>query len=246
MSYTVRNLTIAMALAVVGIILMVNYVHGQKAALQKGDSNIKVLVAKKDIPAGTSVKELKAGGFLETKTIVSRDRDPSAIGSLSGLSKLAVNSQVYAGQQLTSRVFQESGKSPLRDQLKGTERALMVPLNPWAGLGTYLRAGDHIDIYASNTIDSINNTWLVARNVEILKVPADMTEDGSPAYTGIPKTKGDPQPYVLKVTDQIAQDIFWSYSAANDDKLTVTLRGANGSLESRNAQPETSWNPSTH
>src|SRR5690349_17730923 len=53
MSYTLRNLLIAAVLGLLGILLTTSYIRSQRQQLEHGKQDVLVIVAKKDIPAGT-------------------------------------------------------------------------------------------------------------------------------------------------------------------------------------------------
>ena len=54
MTYRLRNITIAIALAVVAALLTAFYVKNYERDVQKNETNVPVYVAKVDIPSGTS------------------------------------------------------------------------------------------------------------------------------------------------------------------------------------------------
>jgi hypothetical protein len=54
MTYRVRNIVIAVALAAVAALLTSFYVTSYKRHVQRGEDHVTVLVAKKDISEGTS------------------------------------------------------------------------------------------------------------------------------------------------------------------------------------------------
>ena len=64
MTYRLRNLGLALALAAVAVLLVFYYVSQERGRLQEDQELVPVWVASKDIPVGTSGAELDAGGFL--------------------------------------------------------------------------------------------------------------------------------------------------------------------------------------
>lgn len=235
MSHSVRNLLIAVALAFVGIILVTSYVKGRENSILQGKKYVEVLVAKKDIPAGTTVKQLKSGGFLDTKKVEKRSVDPSALSTLKGKNDLAVNTAVFAGQQVTAHAFGTSKDLAITDALKGNERAVTIPIGSWQSVSGFLKTGDRVDLFASGKVkepgatNEVSVTWVVARNVEIIKVPDDMLPPDTESNFDPLKIKGDPLPYIFKVTDKVVQNILWSLEHSFDNSLTMAARGTTGS-----------------
>jgi Flp pilus assembly protein CpaB len=229
MNYTARNLIIAMALALVGIVLTSSYIGSQKQKLVKGKEHVTVLVAKKDIPAGTKVSELKGGGYLDEKSVLRDDQAPGALANLKGMSKLSTNGSIFAGQQITSNEIDTVDKLDPGATMRGTERQVAVALGQGEGGANFIKAGDRIDLFASDKVsypkqhqDDISTTWVVARNVLVVKTPKDLLPpdaDQEPA-----KANGDEQLFVVKVSDKVAQNIIWSLSFSDDHHLYATLR----------------------
>lgn len=241
MNTTARNAIFALALALFGIILTSSYVKSQKANIVKGTERVTVLIAKKDIPAGTKASALKDGGFLEERQVSRSDQAPSALGSLKGVEKLTLNSNMYEGEQLTARKFETTSNLNIADQIKGTERALTVPFSPTESLGGMVQPGDRVDLLAAVPFNDPEDgrtirQYVVARNVYILQTPQSLakdSDDGAAAPTGPKKAKDDAELYTLKVSDKQAQNIMWAYNAAEDTKVWMIQRPSDGDQESR-------------
>src|SRR5256885_2105555 len=60
MTYRVRNIGIAVALAIVAALLTSFYVTNYKRHVQRGEDHVTVLVAKHDIPVGTAGSDAKS------------------------------------------------------------------------------------------------------------------------------------------------------------------------------------------
>src|SRR5437773_10884770 len=67
MTYRVRNIGIAVALAVVAALLTSFYVTNYKRHVQRGEDHVTVLVAKHDIPVGTAGSDAK--GMISTAQV---------------------------------------------------------------------------------------------------------------------------------------------------------------------------------
>ena len=60
MTYSIRNIAIAIALALVAALLVTFYVSNYKRRVQQGESNVRVYVAAHDIPAGRPARAFPA------------------------------------------------------------------------------------------------------------------------------------------------------------------------------------------
>src|SRR5690348_14266315 len=123
MTYSVRNIVIAVALAVVAAILVIVYTQGVASQAKKSQQTVAVLVAKTDIPAGTSVSAGITAGSFESRQVVVQDEVPGAFTSVSQLDRNgATNAPIAAGSQITAAMFGASQNNPIATQIKGTDR----------------------------------------------------------------------------------------------------------------------------
>ena len=79
MAYRARNILIAVALAAVAALLTSFYVTSYKRHVQRSEDHVTVLVAKHDIPQGTSGGD--AAGMLSRIDVPRRSVVPGAISS---------------------------------------------------------------------------------------------------------------------------------------------------------------------
>ncbi len=245
MTYRLRNILVAVALALVAALLTSFYVTNYQRNVQKDETNVEVFVATRDIPVGTSGADLARKGLLEKSEIVRRTVVPGAISSPDQLSELVAVQAVYAGEQVSTRRFATPAERGIRAQLKGTMRAIQVPGDSHQLLAGTLRAGDRVDIVASiklGTDDESFATRIVLRDIEVLKAAAA----NGPAGAKLASTDSGLST-LLAVTDTQVQKLFhvlkhgdWSFELrppvkSNDSPeavayassiLTDGLRGA--------------------
>src|SRR5256714_8558498 len=103
MTYRVRNIGIAVALAVVAALLTSFYVTNYKRHVQRGEDHVTVLVAKRDIPQGTSGSD--ASSLLRPVEVPRRSVVPGAITGPDEISNLVASQQTFQGEQVTTRRF---------------------------------------------------------------------------------------------------------------------------------------------
>src|SRR5919202_2776206 len=124
MTYRVRNVGIAVALAAVAALLTSFYVTNYKRHVQRGEHHVTVLVAKQDIPAGTDGSDV--ADMLKPQSVPRRSVVPGAISSPDEISKRVATQTTYAGEQVSSRRFDSVSEAGVAGQLKGPMRGYQV------------------------------------------------------------------------------------------------------------------------
>lgn len=237
MNHTIRNLLIATALMVIGLVLTTSFISKERRSLSRGKQEITVYVAKKEIPPGTPASQLEEGGYLDTKQIVREDAPPSPVSDLKDLDKLIANDTVYKEDVLTMRAFdKEAGLSP-GASIKGNQRLVSLPLNSANTVGGLVRPGDRVDFIATASLQTPNGTvgktWFPARDIEIVETPQSLTPTtgDEPVVEKAPEAEGDKQVYVLKATDSEVAQLLFAQSVSDDFKLYMLLRPASGDTQ---------------
>ena len=218
MTYRVRNIGIAIALAIVAALLTSFYVTNYKRSVQHGQKLVSVFVAARDIPAGTPGSDVVARHLLTQQQVARRNVVPGAISSPGQIAQLVASEPVYAGEQVSARRFRPLVEKGIRAQLKGTMRAFEVPGDQNQLLGGTLRAGDHVDIVASikYKVSDIAAGTAAAGNLDrvasrvVLRDLLVLATLGSPGTAG-KLTTGFNQnlSVLLAVTDSQAQKLFF-------------------------------------
>lgn len=217
MTYRIRNIVIAIGLALVAMLLTVLYVSNYKRSVQHGNANVQVYVAGKDIAAGTSGTDVVKSHDLRLETVQRRDVVPGAISSPDQIASLVLTDPVYAGEQVTLRPFTDAAAEGIRAQLKGTMRAVQVAGDGNQLLAGTLRAGDHVDLVANLRLTSNTTataTRIVLRDLTVLTPPGD----SSFAKGAAPGTSSSA---ILAVTDTQVQRLFFVLKNAD---WTLELR----------------------
>jgi Flp pilus assembly protein CpaB len=227
MTYRVRNIGIAVALAVVAALLTSFYVTNYKRHVQRGEDHVTVLVAKHDIPAGTAGSDV--AGELSATEVPRRSVVPGAISSPDEVKDKVVSQTVFAGEQITTNRFTSVAQTGIQGQLKGTMRAFQVEGDGNQTLAGTLKDGDHVDIVAtfnykwvdfhggrSTSSDTLTASRVVLRDIKVLKAPA------SPA-AGSKLTGGIDQkfPVLLAVSDSQAQKLLFITGNASQSDSRV-------------------------
>src|SRR2546430_785954 len=133
MAYRARNILIAVALAAVAALLTSFYVTSYKRHVQRSEDHVTVLVAKHDIPQGTTGAD--AAGMLSRVDVPRHSVVPVAISNSDQIANLVATQDTLQGEQVTTRRFSPvvpSADSPegvtsenqvMRDGLRGGQLA---------------------------------------------------------------------------------------------------------------------------
>src|SRR5439155_6875040 len=105
MTYRVKNIGIAVILAAFAGLLTIFYVANYKRHVQHGEKSVSVLVAARDIPAGTTGSEVVEQHYLSTETVPRRTVVPGAISSSDQLHNLVATDITYRGEQVSASRF---------------------------------------------------------------------------------------------------------------------------------------------
>ena len=226
MTYRVKNIGIAVILAAFAGLLTIIYVSSYKRHVQHGEQNVTVLVAARDIPAGTTGAEVVEQHYLTSESIARRSRVPGAISKPDQLNNLVVTQQVFRGEQVTTRSFGTATELGVRAQLRANERAFSLPGDQNQLLAGTLKDGDHVDVVATwNFPEGATHhvAKVILHNLLVLTAPQ------APS-TSNKLTSGSQDFNVqLRVTDAQSQRLLW---ASENGKLYLELRPAADSSES--------------
>jgi Flp pilus assembly protein CpaB len=221
MTYRVKNITIAVALALVAALLTSFYVTNYQRNVRQDETNVPIWVAKRDIPAGSTGAEIAQKGMLEKSEIVRRSVVPGAISDPDQVAELVATQPIFAGEQVSTRRFSTPSQQGIKAQLTGVQRAIMIPGDQHQLLAGTLRAGDRVDLVATfgagGGSTKIFFTRIVLRDIEVLRAPAGVgtaekvtagSNDGAYAV-------------MLKLTDTQVQKLHWVYTDAEQWHLDL-------------------------
>ena len=206
MTYRVRNIGIAVALAVVAALLTSFYVTNYKRHVQRGEDHVTVLVAKHDIPAGTAGAD--AVGMTTTAQVPRRSVVPGSISSPDEIKSLVASQQTFAGEQITTQRFTPLAQTGIEGQLKGNLRAFQIAGDQNQLLAGTLKDNDHVDLVAAVTQHRSGNDILysrvILRDLKVLQAPTG-SAPGSKITGGV----SDQTSVLLAMTDSQAQKYQW-------------------------------------
>ena len=216
MTYRIRNVAIAIGLALVAMLLTLFYVVNYRRTVEHNQATVQVYVAARNIAAGTAGSEIAHGHALKVASVPRKSVVPGAISDPDQVASLVLAQPLYAGEQVTLRRFSDLRAEGVVGQLKGTMRAVQLPGDPNQLLAGTLHAGDHVDLVANLSTDSIPGSHvvrIVLRDLTVLQ----------PANTGSGAPGGQSPSVILAVTDTQVQRL---YFATKNADWTLELRPA--------------------
>ncbi|MGA9762877.1 MAG: Flp pilus assembly protein CpaB [Gaiellaceae bacterium] len=217
MTYRLRNILIALGLAVFAAILVSVYVTQYKNHVDSGQAGADVYVAARDIASGTPGDELIDGKYLRKESVRRVNVVRGAITDPKQIAARYVSEPIYEGDQLSLRRFGETGAEGARGQLTGAQRAMEIDAKPSQVLAGSLKTGDHVDVVAtwSAPEGAHHVSKVVLRDILVLAAP-----DGGSSSSSV--TGGDTGATVqLRVTDTQATKLFY---LVKNGEWTLALR----------------------
>jgi len=216
MTYRVRNIGIAVALAAVAALLTSFYVTNYKRHVQRGEEHVTVLVANRNIPAGTPGSDV--AHMLRTETVLRRNVVPGAISKPEEVQHYVASQKTFSGEQVTMQRFGPVAQTGARADLTGVMRAFQIQGDGNQTLAGTLKDGDRVDLVAaikykwvdfhphatSTSSETLNPSRVVLRDIKVLRAP------GAPA-PGSKLTGAVDQryPVLLLVSDSQAQKLLF-------------------------------------
>lgn len=224
MTYRIRNIVVAVGLALVAALLTTFYVANYKRHVQQSESTVTVYVAKGDITAGTPGADLIKSGAIQSAQAAKHSVVPGAISNPDQVRSLITRQDIYAGEQISLRRFANSAEQGVRAQLHGTLRAISLPGTPDALLAGTLKDGDHVDVVANLKIGNSLAVRNVARDVLVLRAST-----ASGAVSATKPSQGTS--VLLAVHDNREEQKIW-FAVENSAGWTLALRPVANAVDS--------------
>jgi Flp pilus assembly protein CpaB len=153
------------------------------------------VVAKSNIPAGTTGQEMVSSGMVAIELIPTKSYAPTDLGSLSGLNDQVLTQAIAKGHAISSTQLTAS-KSTI--SLPTGMNAVTVALTGTQALAGYLQPGARVDVYANiKSLSTAPNapsgsaalpipcTELAMANIQVLDVQSTV-----PTFSSKPSTAG--------------------------------------------------------
>jgi Flp pilus assembly protein CpaB len=204
--------------------------RGAIIVVQAEGAPVTVLIAKENIPTGTSGSAIAANGLFRSTTMRESQLREGAFSDPTNLTGKAASHEIYKGAQLTASDFTSAAQS-LPSELTGVQRIVAIPLDAAHGLIGEVAAGNHVDVYAGFSVIPLNpdgtpiagaqSRPVLRRIVTDVPVVSVGTKNGA---LGSTTTK-----VLLKLTDKQAADLAFS---SDNGKVWLSLRPGAGAESS--------------
>ena len=203
----------AVAALVVLLVFMNNYRQSVPSA-----TTVKALVAGRVIEKGTPGDVVAGSNLFDVQSVREDQLVGGAFTDPGALRGQVATTDIYKGQQLTSADF-ASGADPITSELKGTARAISVPLDAAHGNIGNIHAGSRVDVLGGLNAEVSNGTArpildVLARDVLVLAAP------DQPASTKLGSSSSSQQ-VELRVSDVQASRVAL---ASDQGNVWLTVR----------------------
>jgi Flp pilus assembly protein CpaB len=219
MTYRLRNILLAVVLAVLAAFLTALYVANYQNRVDAGQEKVKVFVAKSDIPPGTPAADVR--GKVAEKEILRQNLVPVAVSDIETLKDHTTSQWIYSGEQLSARRFNTTGRGGIHGELTGNVRAFALNGNANQVLAGVLRAGDKVDVLANFKIsNSANVSRVLLRDIKVLRAPSSNGIDSKIAASA----SDGAYSAILELTDSQAHKLFFVTAGNENHEWWLDLR----------------------
>lgn len=148
----------ALVLTLFGTFVLIAYVNAAEDRAQEDARLVGILVAREEIPAGTSAAEL--AGSVARKEVPASARANDAVTDLSGLEDQVTLERILADEPIVARHFGdavEARRGGGTGELEEGREIITIALEAQRALGGELAAGDLVGVIVSLEGDSTNS-----------------------------------------------------------------------------------------
>lgn len=153
MNRRVIAVLVAVLLAIAGAALVINYVRGADDRAVADQTPVKVYVAQKLIPAGTTLKDAQRTGLVIETRVASAALPKGALQDINpDNNSLLAMSDVQPGEFLMAARFGSTPVGTKAIEIPPGMLAMSVQLSDPARVGKFVTPGSHIAIYATHAM----------------------------------------------------------------------------------------------
>jgi pilus assembly protein CpaB len=173
-----RGMAISLSLLLAGVATGAAFLYLSGVKSQKSSAKtipmVQVIVAKRDVPAGTRLDGLISSGGFTSLRIPAATVVEGAVTDLSQLQGRTTNSLILQGEQISGARLEGSAQSAATNRLgiPAGLQAVTISLEPQRMVGGLVQQGDHVVVYA--TLSDPNGggqaTATVVPDVQVLSV----------------------------------------------------------------------------
>ena len=220
----------AFAAVIAGALILV-YVDRYRSSVKSAGAPVTVLIARQDIPKGTSGDVIAQKGLFTATTIRESQLLEGAYSDPSTLRGKVTTKEIFANAQLAASDF-AAGDTSLAASLTDKQRVISIPIDSAHGLIGQIQAGDRIDVFAGfnvtpvgpdgSPVGSGQSRAVLRRIMGNVQVADISTKSGNAISSGGSSVD-------LRVTDEQAAQLAF---ASDNGKLWFVLRPSTGAKAS--------------
>lgn len=142
-------LSVAVVLGLLAVLFGARYLDSARADIASGAEPVLVLVATRDVPAGTPAEQLLEQEFAEEREVPRQFVADGAISTTGSIKGKVLAVPLTRGEQLTSSRFKVAEEVGLAYTLPEGYVAISVPDNPARGVSGFISPGDYVMVISS-------------------------------------------------------------------------------------------------
>ncbi|WP_433201906.1 Flp pilus assembly protein CpaB [Dactylosporangium sp. CS-047395] len=231
----------AFALACVSIVLMAAYVRGADARAVAGREPVRVYVAAKRVPAGTTAARLRDDGDIELVVMPAATVPENALQSIDeNLAPLVLTAPIERGQLLLRGMFDRASTVSGGLTVPDGMLAMSVPVKLEGAVANYVTAGADVTVFFSDIgagggggespAPSGEWTRVLLERVRVLAVGVRPESTGGSTSRGLDLNSAD-------------QTILLTLSVRQEDAQRLVLATGTGTLYAALLSPRTTVTP---
>ncbi len=149
MKRTIIGVVIAMVLATIGTVVLVNFVRGAEARALAGLETVEVLVVDRDIPRGTAAESL--GSSVTTRLVPANVRADGSVTTLDEIHGRVAAVDLVVGEQVVASRFLAPAQLEAERivELPPGLQEVTLSLAPQRAMGGRIAPGDTVGLFAS-------------------------------------------------------------------------------------------------
>jgi len=220
----------ALAAVLAGGLILV-YVNRYRSSVEAAGAPVTVLIARQDIPKGTSGSVIAQKGLFTATTIRESQLLEGAFSDPSTLRERVTKREIFANAQLTAGDF-AAGDTSVAATLTDKQRVISIPVDTAHGLIGRIEPGNRVDVFAGFNVVPLASDGTpvnggqsravlrrIMGNIPVVDVTSKAANAVGNGSTNV----------ALKVTDEQAAQVAF---ASDNGKIWLVLRPSTGAKAS--------------
>lgn len=214
----------ALLIAAVGTLLVYLYVERADDRALADQRPVEVLVAARQIPAGTKAGYAFNKDWFVAQAIPATAVAPNALSSVAEIEDQLTRTSIYPGQQIIEAMFSENAVAPVPFDLTGKRTAVAFQFNDPAQVAGFVQPGSHVMVFLTSDVEGTTRTRLLLPKAQVVAVgqTVQSAENGDENARGSKSSGGQQALLTLALTQKEAQKMIL---ADSEGELYLGLLG---------------------